>query len=133
VLHGIIRTSTTSPERSPRPICGIAVIFRMLKFWPELLKGKNKETSARKNKHGRNVATRAQIAPDSTTMHPYRSADVARGREGIDGFIANKNPPTPRGARGCLGYGDGMQGRGGLSGAPLRERSTRVIIFFQQD
>jgi len=75
-----------------------------------------------REKHGRNVAIAVKIAPDLDDESLRTIADTAR-RERVDGIVAT-NTTTSRQA--VLGLPFASE-PGGLSGAPLRERSTAVI------
>jgi dihydroorotate dehydrogenase len=77
---------------------------------------------------GRNVAIALKIAPDLDDAQIRDIAAVAR-REGIDGIVATN---TTLSRAGVESYANGMQA-GGLSGAPLRERSTRVLRILSQE
>jgi dihydroorotate dehydrogenase len=72
--------------------------------------------------HGRNVAIALKIAPDLEESAIRSIADIVR-RERIDGVIATN---TTLARADVEQLPNGMQ-TGGLSGEPLRERSTRVI------
>ena len=72
--------------------------------------------------HGRNVALTLKIAPDLDDEAIRTIAGIVR-RERLDGVIATN---TTVARAGVEQYPDGVQ-TGGLSGEPLRERSTRVI------
>ena len=72
--------------------------------------------------HGRHVAVALKIAPDLEETDILGIADVAR-HAGVDGIVATNTTVSRAGVEHLR---DGMQ-TGGLSGAPLRERSTRVI------
>ena len=82
---------------------------------------KNKREKLR-DKHGRNVALALKIAPDLDETQIRDIAAVAR-REKIDGIVATN---TTVARADVEHYPNGLQA-GGLSGAPLRERSTRVV------
>jgi dihydroorotate dehydrogenase len=86
-----------------------------------LLNIKNKREELR-DKHGRNVALALKIAPDLDDSAIRSIADIAR-RERMDGVIATN---TTVARADVEQYPNGVQA-GGLSGAPLRERSTRVV------
>jgi len=75
-----------------------------------------------RDRHGRNVAIALKIAPDLDDESLRAIADTAR-RERIDGIVAT-NTTTSREAVQGLPF---AAEPGGLSGAPLRERSTTVI------
>ena len=82
---------------------------------------RNKREELR-DKHGRNGALALKIAPDLTDDEVRAIADIVR-RERIDGVIATN---TTVARADVEHYPNGLQA-GGLSGAPLRERATRVI------
>ncbi len=75
-----------------------------------------------RQKHGRNVAVALKIAPDLDQAGIRDIATVAK-RERIDGIVAT-NTTVDR--KGVAGYPHAEE-QGGLSGAPLRARSTDVI------
>ena len=75
-----------------------------------------------REKHGRNVAVALKIAPDLDHAAIHDIAEAAR-RERIDGIVAT-NTTVDR--KGIAGYPQAQE-QGGLSGAPLRERSTDVV------
>lgn len=75
-----------------------------------------------RDRHGRNVALALKIAPDLDDDAIRSIADIVR-RERIDGVIATN---TTVARADVEHYRNGVQ-TGGLSGAPLRERSTHVI------
>jgi dihydroorotate dehydrogenase len=91
-----------------------------------LRKTKNKREQLR-DKHGRNVALALKIAPDLDDDAIRSIADVVR-RERIDGVIATN---TTVARADVEHYPNSMQA-GGLSGAPLRERSTHVLRILSQ-
>jgi dihydroorotate dehydrogenase len=78
-----------------------------------------------REKHGRNVALVLKVSPDIDDTAIREMADVAR-RERVDGLIATN---TTVSRDGVAGLPNGAE-EGGLSGAPLRERSTRVLRAF---
>jgi len=81
-----------------------------------------RKRDALRDKRGRHVALALKISPDLDDDALRSIADVVR-RERMDGVIATNTTV----ARADLEqYANGVQ-TGGLSGAPLRERSTRVI------
>lgn len=86
-----------------------------------LLNIRNKREQLR-DKHGRNVALALKIAPDLEESAIRSIADIVR-REKMDGIIATN---TTVARADVERYPNGIQ-TGGLSGEPLRERSTRVI------
>ncbi len=75
-----------------------------------------------RDKHGRNVAIALKIAPDLYDAEIRSIATVAR-QERIDGIVATNTTVSRAGVE---QYPDAFQA-GGLSGAPLRERSTRAV------
>ncbi|MEK6244463.1 MAG: quinone-dependent dihydroorotate dehydrogenase [Pseudomonadota bacterium] len=80
-----------------------------------------------RDKHGRNVALALKIAPDLEDAQIRDIAAVAR-REKIDGIVAT-NTTVSRAAVEGLPY---AREQGGLSGAPLRQRSTHVVSVLSQ-
>lgn len=79
-------------------------------------------------RHGRNVAVALKIAPDLDEAAIRDIATVAR-REKIDGIVAT-NTTVSREL--VLQYPQSKE-QGGLSGAPLRESSTRVLRILSQE
>jgi dihydroorotate dehydrogenase len=77
---------------------------------------------ALRERHGRNVAVALKIAPDLDDAEVRGIADLAR-RERVDGIVATNTTVAREGVAHLPG---GME-TGGLSGAPLRERSTHVV------
>ena len=77
---------------------------------------------ALRDQYGRNVAIALKIAPDLDDESLRAIADTAR-RERIDGIVATNTTISREAVQG-LPY---AAEPGGLSGAPLRERSTAVI------
>ncbi len=75
-----------------------------------------------RDRHGRNVALALKIAPDLDDGQIRAIASVAR-REKIDGIVATNTTVSRAGVE---DFANGFQA-GGLSGAPLRERATRVL------
>jgi dihydroorotate dehydrogenase len=75
-----------------------------------------------REKHGRNVALALKIAPDLDEAAILDIASVAL-RAGIDGIVATNTTVSREGVRG-LPHADEQ---GGLSGAPVRAASTRVV------
>jgi len=75
-----------------------------------------------REKHGRNVALALKIAPDLDQAAIRDIAAVAR-REAIDGIVATNTTVDRKGVAGYLH----AEEQGGLSGAPLRQKSTDVI------
>jgi dihydroorotate dehydrogenase len=97
-------------------------------FLSAILKTVKSKRDALRDKHGRNVALALKIAPDLEDAAVRDIAEVAR-REQIDGIVAT-NTTISR---------DGVQGlpssleQGGLSGGPVRERSTHVLRVLSQE
>ena len=89
---------------------------------PALLSTVKSTREKLRDKHGRNVALTLKIAPDLDDDAIRSIAGILR-REGMDGVIAT-NATVARAD--VEQYPNGVQ-TGGLSGEPLRERSTRVI------
>jgi dihydroorotate dehydrogenase len=87
-----------------------------------LLSRMAKKREELRERHGRNVALALKIAPDLDDDAVRSIADIVR-RERMDGVIATN---TTVARADVERYRNGVQ-TGGLSGAPLRERSTRVI------
>jgi dihydroorotate dehydrogenase len=81
-----------------------------------------------RQKHGRNVAVALKIAPDLDEREIRDIADVAR-RERVDGIVATNTTVSRAGVE---DYANGFQ-TGGLSGAPLRERSTHVLKVLSRE
>lgn len=77
---------------------------------------------ALRERHGRHVALALKISPDIDEAEIRLVADVAR-REGMDGIIATNTTVSRSGVEGLP---QALE-QGGLSGAPLRERSTDVV------
>ena len=75
-----------------------------------------------REKHGRNVAVALKIAPDLDDEDIRAIATVAM-RERIDGIVATNTTVSRAGVE---KYPAGKE-QGGLSGAPLRDRSTHVV------
>lgn len=88
----------------------------------DLVRRVMRRRQALRDRHGRNVAVALKIAPDLDDAEIRGIADLAR-REGIDGIVATN---TTVAREGVAHLPDGLQA-GGLSGAPLRERATRVV------
>ena len=75
-----------------------------------------------RERYGRNVAIALKIAPDLEDAEIRDIASIAR-RERLDGIVATNTTVSRAGVE---SYPDAFQ-TGGLSGAPLRERATRVV------
>jgi dihydroorotate dehydrogenase len=90
----------------------------------ELLKTVTSKREALRDRHGRHVAVALKIAPDLEDAALRDIAAVAR-RAGIDGIVATNTTVSRAGVE---SHPNAFQA-GGLSGAPLRERSTRVVTI----
>jgi dihydroorotate dehydrogenase len=90
-----------------------------------LLKRMTQKREMLRERHGKNVALVLKISPDIDDAALRDIADVVR-RERVDALIAT-NTTVSREAVATLPYGSE---EGGLSGAPLRERATRVLREF---
>jgi dihydroorotate dehydrogenase len=88
---------------------------------------RNKREQLRE-RHGRHVAVALKIAPDLDDAQVRDVAIVAR-RERIDGIVATN---TTVARADVEGHPHAFEA-GGLSGAPLRERSTRVLKLLAQE
>ena len=97
-------------------------------FLSGILKTVKTTRDALRDRHGRNVALALKIAPDLEDAVIRDIAEIAR-REQIDGIVAT-NTTVSR---------DGVQGlpcsleQGGLSGGPVRERSTHVLRILSEE
>jgi len=78
-------------------------------------------------RHGKRCPLLVKIAPDMDDEQLFALADAAR-RHGIDGLIAT-NTTIARDAVAQLRHGEET---GGLSGQPLRERSTEVVRLLRR-
>ena len=87
-----------------------------------LLKRINARRERLREKQGRHVAVAVKISPDLDDAALAALAAVLR-RERVDGVVATNTTLERKGVEGLPCSGES----GGLSGAPLRERSTRVI------
>ena len=94
----------------------------------QLLKRMHGTRERLREKHGRHVALALKIAPDLEDAAVRAIAGIVR-RERIDGVIATN---TTVARAGVDHYANGMQA-GGLSGTPLRERSTHVLRILSQE
>ncbi len=94
----------------------------------DLIKKVRNKREKLRDKHGRNVALALKIAPDLDDAQIRAIAAVAR-REQIDGIVATN---TTVSRESVMQYPFGKE-QGGLSGAPLRERSTRVLKVLSQE
>lgn len=75
-----------------------------------------------RERHGRHVALVLKIAPDLDEQGLQTIADVAR-RARVEGIVATNTTVSREGVEGLPHAAE----QGGLSGLPLRERSTRVL------
>jgi dihydroorotate dehydrogenase len=96
--------------------------LQAVEFLSAILQTVSNKREALRDKHGRNVALALKIAPDLDDAQIRDIAAAAR-REKIDGIVATN---TTVARADVERYANGLQA-GGLSGAPLRERSTRVV------
>ena len=87
-----------------------------------LLKSIQSKRQALRQKHGRHVAVALKISPDLSEKDIQDVADAAR-RQGIDGIVATNTTTSRAGVEGFPHAGE----QGGLSGAPLKEKSTWTI------
>jgi len=87
-----------------------------------LLKTIKSKRERLRDKLGRHVALTLKIAPDLDDDGIRSIANVAR-RERIDGIVATNTTVSREGVAGLPFAAE----QGGLSGAPLRERSTHVV------
>ncbi len=87
-----------------------------------LLRGLGEERRRLEDRHQRRVPVAVKIAPDLDDGAIGPLADTLV-REGVDGVIATNTTVARDAVRG-LEHGDEV---GGLSGRPLRERSTEVV------
>jgi dihydroorotate dehydrogenase len=94
---------------------------------PALLHGLAEEREALRQQHGRNVPMLLKIAPDLDDSQIDFIADQLVAHD-MDGVIAT-NTTLSRDAVAGLPH---AQETGGLSGAPLRAASTRVIARLRQ-
>jgi len=94
----------------------------------DLLKKIKHKREILRDKHGRNVALVLKIAPDLDD-DAVRSIARAARREQIDGIAATNTTVSREGVTGLPFASE----PGGLSGAPLRERSTHVVRVLSQE
>jgi dihydroorotate dehydrogenase len=73
-------------------------------------------------KHGKQVPLALKVAPD-LDIHQVKDISEAILRHGIDGLVATNTSTTREGVDGL----PHAEEAGGLSGAPIRERATRVL------
>lgn len=89
-----------------------------------------KMSAARKeltDKHGKRKPLLLKVAPDLADAEIEAIADAVR-RHGIDGLIATNTSISREGVEGLRHAGEA----GGLSGAPIRTRATRVLAQFSR-
>jgi dihydroorotate dehydrogenase len=111
-----VTLNVSSPNTAGlRDLQGVEALLNLLN------RTKTKQRQLRE-KHGRNVAVALKIAPDLDHAAIRDIAEAAK-RTKIEGIVAT-NTTVDR--RGIAGYPQAQE-QGGLSGAPLRERSTDVI------
>ena len=91
-------------------------------FLSALARSLRERRDALRERHGRHVALALKISPDIDDAGIRLVADVAR-RERMDGIIATNTTLSRAGVEGL----PQAREEGGLSGAPLRERSTEVV------
>ena len=91
-------------------------------FLSALLRTLRQRRDALRDQHGRNVALALKISPDSDDAGLRSIADVAR-RERMDGIVATNTTVSRDGLEGLPHAGE----EGGLSGAPLRAKSTQTV------
>ncbi len=113
---GYVTVNISSPNtRDLRSLQGEGELERLL--------GALREERARlEQSHGRRVPLAVKIAPDVTDAQIPRIADTLVAF-GVDGVIATNTTISRNGVEGRRNADEG----GGLSGAPLRPRSTEVI------
>ncbi len=92
-----------------------------------LLEGLKAEQARLQGEHGRYVPLAVKIAPD---LDEAAVAEIARALldQGMDGVIATNTTIGREGVEGCRHADEA----GGLSGSPVREKSTRVIGLLRQ-
>jgi dihydroorotate dehydrogenase len=79
------------------------------------------------DKHGKRKPLVLKVAPDLSGAEIEAIADAVR-RHGIDGLIATNTSTSREGVEGLRHAAEA----GGLSGAPIRARSTRVLAQFSR-
>ena len=99
-----------------------------LEFLSGLIRQIKSKQKQLQDSHGRNVAIALKIAPDLDHAAIRDIAEAAK-RERIDGIVATN---TTVDHRGVAGYPHAEE-QGGLSGAPLRERSTDVLRILSKE
>jgi len=93
-----------------------------------LLKRIKQKREQLRQRHGRNVALALKIAPDLEEAAILDIAAVSL-RTGIDAIVATNTTVSREGVSG-LPHADEQ---GGLSGAPVRERSTQVLRILSRE
>jgi len=115
-LVDYVTLNVSSPNTAGlRDLQGVEALLNLLN------RAKAKQRQLRE-RHGRNVAVALKIAPDLDHAAIHDIAEAAK-RTKIEGIVAT-NTTVDR--KGIAGYPQAQE-QGGLSGAPLRERSTDVI------
>ncbi len=97
-------------------------------FLENLVKRVKQKREQLRQLHGRNVALALKIAPDLDDAQIRDIATVSR-REQIDAIVATNTTVSREGVSGLPHAGE----QGGLSGAPVRERSTRVLKILSKE
>ena len=98
------------------------------KLLSELLRKIHAKRERLRDRHGHSVAVALKIAPDLADAEIRDIAAVAR-RGKIDGIVATNTTVSRAGVE---SQPEAFQ-TGGLSGAPLRERSTRVLRILSEE
>ncbi len=94
----------------------------------KLVKRVRQKREQLRQKHGRNVALALKIAPDLDDAAIRDIATVAR-RGRIDGIVATNTTVSREGVNGL----PHAEEQGGLSGAPVHERSTHVLRMLSRE
>jgi dihydroorotate dehydrogenase len=97
-------------------------------FLENLMKRVMQRRKELRDRHGRNVAIALKIAPDLDQFAIRDIAETAK-RERIDGIVATNTTVS----RELVSQYPLSKEQGGLSGAPLRESSTRVLRTLAQE
>ena len=79
-------------------------------------------------RHGKRVPLVLKVAPD-LDIAGVKAISEAVVRHGIEGVIATNTSTTREGVEGLRHAGE----KGGLSGAPIRERSTAIVKAFAKE
>ena len=101
--------------------------LQAVEFLSGILKTVKNKRDALRDRHGRNVALALKIAPDLADAAIRDIAAVAR-REKIDGIVATNTTVSRAGVEGLACATE----QGGLSGGPVRQRSTHVVRVLSQ-